>query len=494
MTLHEKLGLVACVGHLALAILLLIRRAKSTIALPLALLCLDLFVWNFASLAWDVTGNSAWRRLDTAVSWLTPPLGLHLVTAFVGRSRALRPMLVGFYLFFAQLPFWADTPGWDLVFLAGVVPAVAVAVVLLAIHLQKTVEREETIRSRYMLAAMSVGGVLGSSDLWYDHVGLPMSVANIATFASTSLVAVAALRVKLVWQKSPSWFGLLALALAALGLAGYLTVVRTLGTEKAMAVVAVTIALSALYAVVREGVGTREVEKERAERLATLGRFSQQMAHDLKNPLAALKGALQFLKEEERQGRSLATHAEFLDLMLEQVARLQRVIGDYQRMAKVEPVRARVNLNDVVRDVLALQPFAANETTRVDVDLAASLPTCELDRDLVARAIENLVQNAFEAMPSGGTVRVRTARDASSKGVVLSIEDSGTGMDVRQVEQAFDEFFTTKAQGSGLGLSLVRRVVDAHGGRVGLTSEIGRGTSVRIELPASESQEENETR
>ncbi len=84
MTLHEKLGLVACAGHLALAILLLLRRTKSTIALPLALLCLDLFVWNFAGLAWDLTGNRAWRRLDTGVSWLTPPLVLHVVAAFVG--------------------------------------------------------------------------------------------------------------------------------------------------------------------------------------------------------------------------------------------------------------------------------------------------------------------------------------------------------------------------------------------------------------------------
>jgi signal transduction histidine kinase len=301
-----------------------------------------------------------------------------------------------------------------------------------------------------------------------------------------SLVAVAALRLKLIWRESQVWFGLLAVALAVLGLGTYLAALRTLGTEKAMGVVAVTIALSALYAVVREGIGAREVEKERSEELATLGRFSQQMAHDLKNPLAALKGALQFLKEEERRGRSLAAHAEFLDLMAEQVTRLQRVVDQYQRLAKVEPVRAPVSLNEVVRDVLALQPFAASETTRVAADLAPSLPACDIDRDLVAQAIENLLQNAFEAMPNGGTVKVRTSRPEGSKAIVLSVEDSGCGMDVRQMERAFDEFYTTKAQGSGLGLSFVRRVVGAHGGAVGLTSEVGRGTSVRIEFPASD--------
>src|SRR5439155_11196258 len=188
MTLHEELGAVACAGHLALATLLLLRRARSSIALPLALLCLDLFVWNFATLAWELTGNAAWRHLDTGVSWLTPPLALHVVTAFVGRTRVLYPMLVAAYVFFGQLPFWADTPGWDLVFLAGVVPAVGAALALLVLHLRATRDPDEKVRSRYMLAAISVGGVLGSSDLWYDHVGLTTSVSNIATFASTSLV------------------------------------------------------------------------------------------------------------------------------------------------------------------------------------------------------------------------------------------------------------------------------------------------------------------
>src|SRR5438067_5615333 len=140
MTLHEELGLIACAGHLALATLLLLRRTRSSIALLLALLCLDLFVWNFATLAWELTGSAAWRRLDTAVSWLTPPLALQLVAAFVGRTRALRRVVVFAYVFFAQLPFWADTPGWDLVFLAGVVPAVAAAVLLLILHLRSAID------------------------------------------------------------------------------------------------------------------------------------------------------------------------------------------------------------------------------------------------------------------------------------------------------------------------------------------------------------------
>src|SRR5579859_1147342 len=422
MTLHEKLGLIACAGQLALAILLVLGRAKSPIALPLALLSLDLFAWNFADLAWDLTANATWRRLDTGASWLTPPLALHVVVAFVGKTRALRSMLVAAYLFFALLPFWADAPGWDLAFLAAVAPIVLVAIALLVMHLRRTTQRAERERTGYMLAAATVGGVLGSSDLWYDHVGLPMSFSNIATFVSTSIVAVVALGLKLVGRGMSARIGLLALLLAGVGLATYLTVVRAFGTDKAMETVAVTTALFAVFAILREAFSTREVERERAEKLATLGRFSQQMAHDLKNPLAALKGALQFLKEEERQGRSLAAHADFLDLMLEQVGRVHKVVDQYERMGRIDPVCAPVDINDVVREVLALAPFAANARTRVEAEFGPSLPACNVDRDLVARALENLVQNAFDAMPDGGRLQVRTAQ-GSNGSVVLYVED-----------------------------------------------------------------------
>jgi signal transduction histidine kinase len=96
--------------------------------------------------------------------------------------------------------------------------------------------------------------------------------------------------------------------------------------------------------------------------------------------------------------------------------------------------------------------------------------------------LENLVRNAMEAMPDGGTVTVRTAR-SGAESVLLSVADTGCGMDARTRERAFDDFFTTKALGSGLGLAFVRRVVEAHGGRVSLESEQGRGTLVSVRLP-----------
>jgi signal transduction histidine kinase len=124
----------------------------------------------------------------------------------------------------------------------------------------------------------------------------------------------------------------------------------------------------------------------------------------------------------------------------------------------------------------------------VKADLAADLPTCSMDRDLVAGALENLLQNAFEATPRAAapaTVVVRTAlaRTRQTEGVLLSVEDSGHGMSARTRERALDDFFTTKATGSGMGLAFVRRVAEAHGGDVSLVSKEGAGTTVRMFLP-----------
>jgi signal transduction histidine kinase len=239
--------------------------------------------------------------------------------------------------------------------------------------------------------------------------------------------------------------------------------------------------VAALRQVAREYLARRD----RVEGLTTMGRFSAQMAHDLKNPLAALKGAIQFLAEEVSRGRSVAAQEQLLSLLLQQVDRLHHVVEDYQSLGNMQPRRRLVQLNDTVRAVLALQPFAAKGIV-LETALEDHLPLCSVDVDLVSRAIENLVRNAVEAMPQGGSVCVRTTAlgSHSRRGAVqVAVKDTGLGMDARQAERAFDEFYTTKAQGSGLGLAYVRRVVRVHAGWVKIDSNLGQGTLVTMRFP-----------
>jgi signal transduction histidine kinase len=241
-----------------------------------------------------------------------------------------------------------------------------------------------------------------------------------------------------------------------------------------------------LGAVARQVVSGLRERRQRAEQLSTLGRYSSQMAHDLRNPLAALRGAAEFLFEELERGRPIDQHKDFVRLMLDQVDRVTGVIDEYQRLGRMDPVREPLALNEVVKAVLALQGFAG-KGVQVKSQLAADLPPCPIDRHLLSGMLENLMRNAFEAMGESGTLTVRTERGqhGGRDGVVVEVGDTGPGMDARTRERAFDEFYTTKATGSGLGLAFVRRAVEAHGGSVSLETRAGHGCRFRLFFPAA---------
>ena len=147
-----------------------------------------------------------------------------------------------------------------------------------------------------------------------------------------------------------------------------------------------------------------------------------------------------------------------------------------------------VQLLDVAGPV---QAFASANEIALKAELAADLPACSMDRDLVAGALENLLQNAFEATPRAttpATVTVRTAlaRARQTEGVLLSVEDTGHGMSARTRERALDDFFTTKATGMGMGLSISRSIIRTHGGRLWVEPNEGGGACFVFTLPPGE--------
>jgi signal transduction histidine kinase len=173
------------------------------------------------------------------------------------------------------------------------------------------------------------------------------------------------------------------------------------------------------------------------------------------------------------------------DLLVEQADRMSTTIDRYRGLGRVDPHRETLDLNALVEKTLSLQlKFPAKVS--VQLELAADLPALNADPELLAAAVHNLVRNALEAMPKEGTLLLETrlVDGPHERGIRLSVIDTGYGMDARVREQAFEEFFTTKSTGTGMGLAFVRRVVEAHGGEVQLTSQEGRGTRVQLFLPA----------
>jgi signal transduction histidine kinase len=492
------LSLAACTGQLALAGLALARVGKSPLALPLSLLSIALSTWNFAHFAHAVSQEEGWRLVALAATLTTAPCAVHFILAFTGQRRRFAGVIYstyGIFGLFGAVALSALGSPWVAVRATSItfsrITMLLVTLLLcagwglLVLHLRRAPRLEERIRSGLLLLGLVLLVALPGTDLLADLGFNVPRLGTLGTLVGLPVMATVALRFHLFGKDLSSGAALYAVTLAVVGVLAYLIVFRLFAAEQGALVVGTAAITFALLAAARRGVSALVIQRERLERLATLGRFSAQMAHDLKNPIAALKGAAQFLKEEHAQKRPWDDKGDFLDLLLEQVERLDRVVSTYQRLGRVEPLNRPLDMNRLVEDVLSLQAFAGYPNVKFERELAEKLPKCSGDYDLLANALENLVRNACEAMPQGGTLTVRTRREAlDGAGVVVSVEDTGEGMDARTRERAFDEFFTTKATGSGLGLAFVRRVVEAHGGEVSLTSREGRGTIVSLRLPA----------
>jgi two-component system sensor histidine kinase HydH len=499
MGVREWMCLLAALGHLALAILSLARGAQSVVARPLALLCFALFGWNFATLGEHVSGAPPWGVLDSILTALSPPLLLQLVATFVGGWRARVRAVVAAYVVFGALALssspaflfawgrqWVESRAWASVFLVAWVPTLALALAWLVRHLVQARQPDEKARTRMFLAAFAFGGAFATTDE-LSAVGLAVPhLASVGTLMGTFLVATAVFRFRLLDRDLSVSTAVYAAALASAGLVAYLVVFRSFGGNVAAVGSATAMVTLALVAAAREVTTSRAAQRERIERLTVLGRLSAQMAHDIKNPLAALFGAARLL-EDPAPGQSREEQLQFLRLLVGQAERIRAIVDKYERIGRVEPVATRVQVNDVVRRVVGAQLLAV-EGVEVRLDLDDRLPECDADADLVASALENVVRNALEAMPRGGALRVQTRLESPAAGettVVVRVEDSGEGMDARRAERAFDDFYTTKATGSGLGLAFVRRVVIAHGGNASLESRPGEGTAVELRLPAA---------
>jgi signal transduction histidine kinase len=480
---------IAAIGHAALAALSLARGGRSPLARRLSLLCLDLFGWCFATLAHHLTGGAPWAWIDATLTALSPPLVLDVVVAFVGGRSALAPLVRAGYAAFGALALasatafvgpWGrafiESHTWGMLLVAGWSPTLAIVLALLVRHLVRARDPDEKARTRTMLAAIALGGALATTDL-LEAAGVPLpALGALGTFVGALLVAVAVFRLRLFDRDLSVSAATYVAGIALAGLAAYAVAFSVLGGNVAALTLGAAAITVVLVAASRELGAARALERERIARLATLGRVAAQMAHDLKNPLAALLGASEVLDGEV----PAAQQADLLALVGEQARRIRAIVDKYDRLGRIEPVRLPVQMNELVARVAAALR-ASWRGVDLRTQLAEGLPECPMDADLVAGVVENLLRNAAEAMPGGGTITVRTRVEGGS--IVTSVIDTGEGMDARRVDRAFDEFFTTKPTGSGLGLAFARRVALAHGGSVSIASEPKKGTVVDLRLP-----------
>ena len=238
---------------------------------------------------------------------------------------------------------------------------------------------------------------------------------------------------------------------------------------------------------------TRELSEQRdrlvqAERVAAWRELARRLAHELKNPLFPL----QITVENLTRARQLPPEQfeeifrESTQTLLAELNNLKTIVGrfsDFARMPAPQP--QTISLNELAQKVVKLFEPQLRASGRPPIEarlaLGPGLRPIQADSDLLHRALSNLVLNALDAMPSGGTLTIRTHQRENS--VVLEVSDTGAGLTAEECQRLFTPYYTTKQHGTGLGLAIVQSVVSDHHGRITVESEPGRGTTFRIELP-----------
>jgi signal transduction histidine kinase len=225
-----------------------------------------------------------------------------------------------------------------------------------------------------------------------------------------------------------------------------------------------------------------------SQKLAALGRLTSGVTHEVKNPLNAMRIHLELLRARLAQaGQPISPEiGENLDVIAHEIQRLDRVVQGFLRFVRPQDLRlAPVDVNAIVSDVARVaRPEAARAGVEIVLEPGRDLPRVTADSELIAQASANLVSNAIQAMPGGGTLVVASRR-AAPGGVEVRVADQGIGIPPENLDKIFRLYYTTKAGGSGIGLAMVYRIVQMHDGRVDVESTVGKGTTVTLTLPAA---------
>lgn len=221
-------------------------------------------------------------------------------------------------------------------------------------------------------------------------------------------------------------------------------------------------------------------ELRRTERLASLGKLLAGVAHEIRNPLAAIRSTVQLWQRMPEQART----PESLDAVIGAVDRLNETVTQLLQFSRADGTDRRpVEINSLLRDALELFAVrAAEQRVEVAADLSDRLPHVVGSDAALRQVFVNLITNALEAMPSGGRLEVTTRPGDSAEGAIIEFADSGEGISPDIAAHLFEPFFTTRPQGTGLGLAICREIIVQHNGSIGLATAT-QGARFRIELP-----------
>jgi len=220
------------------------------------------------------------------------------------------------------------------------------------------------------------------------------------------------------------------------------------------------------------------------ERMAEIGNFSMMIAHELKNPLGIIKGSVDIIAKEGVKAKVRRTMIEYIQ---DEVKRLNRLVEDFLSFARPNPAhKSSVDVNQLINKMVSLTPFPElkEKDFSLKVELSKEIPEVNADEHQLYQTFLNLFNNAIQAISNGGEIIFKT--EAARNGIFITIMDNGTGIPDEEKEKVFEPFFTKKEKGTGLGLAVVKKIINNHQGEIKITDREGGGTVFSIRLPLEE--------
>jgi two-component system sensor histidine kinase HydH len=222
-------------------------------------------------------------------------------------------------------------------------------------------------------------------------------------------------------------------------------------------------------------------EVQKRDKLAVIGNLATGVAHEVRNPLSSIKGYATYFKSQFAEDSEKRAAAEVL---VNETERLNRVITELLEVSRPSDINPQhVDIHTIFNTTLRLIQSDANQNsvTEISLEIADNLKTIYVDSDRFVQVLMNIYLNSIQAMPEGGNLA--TKAESKNDHIVIVISDTGIGMTEETKRQIFNPYFTTKSTGTGLGMAIVQKIIEAHNGEITVSSIEGEGTEITIFLP-----------
>ncbi|WP_312473546.1 ATP-binding protein [Neobacillus sp.] len=222
-------------------------------------------------------------------------------------------------------------------------------------------------------------------------------------------------------------------------------------------------------------------ELHQKEKLVVIGQMAAAIGHEIRNPLSSLKGFTQLQQERNPNGNN------FYPIMIQEIDRINSIVNDLMYLGKPRDIKfEKASIEEIIAYTLSItQQQVDREGVTVETIIAGPLPPIDCEEKQLKQVFINLIKNAIEAMPNGGQIRIKVEVSAEGK-LSISIEDEGYGISEENIANLVEPFFTTKKDGTGLGLMVTSQIIKDHNGELKIDSNIGKGTKVHVTLPLTQ--------